>query len=847
MKNGAFFFFASIAALLSFVSCTDEQPLEQIVMTTQDFQLEVDARTAYQITDGAVKCTWGTNDMIGVFPNIGAQIYFPIASGAGTKNATFDSKDWALNDGSIYGAYYPITSSTYLNREAVPVSYIGQTQSGNVSMEHLGGYDYMVATPTTPKLGSAQFTFKHLSALIQLKITIPQPVTLNSVKLITDTEAFAIEGTVDIMAENPSITPVASSKEFELNLQDVVTTEPNQVIMLYMMLPPTDLSGQTLRVRIMSDKGIQEIALAGKNFQAGTAYTLSGELDSVFSSYKDGVVTITKAGMMKQLLGDDCLNITSLKVVGPINGDDVICLRKMLACIGTGYYEKGKLTSLDLSEASIVKGGSYYYNFSAAKYNYTSNDMIGENMFRECLNLQNIVLPAGVTEIGASAFKSCASLTSIDIPDSVTEIGDYAFESCASLTSIDIPDSVTNIGNYAYRNCSSLTSIHIPDGVTKISEGIFWSCGSLASIHIPDTVTKIGASAFYGCHSLASINIPDGVTEISNKVFALCQSLTSINIPESVIEIGEGAFWGCSTLTSIDIPDGVTEIGASAFKSCVSLTSIDIPDNVTVIKASTFEDCHFLTSINIPESVIEIGEGAFYDCGSLTSIDIPDGVTEISNNVFALCSSLTSIDISENVTSIGASAFYGCSLASIDIPDGVTTIGAYAFECCPLASIDIPDGVTTIGASAFAACSSLESVHITDLSAWCNISFSNHGSNPLNNGAKLYVNNNELTELVIPSNIKNIKDYAFYGYKSITKVTMGEQVTSVGIQSFYDCTSLTQAYCYGTTPPTINPSFSTSSFSGSYSRKTLYVPTGCSSAYQSAYWSDFFGTIEEMK
>ena len=612
MKNKALFLLASIA-LLSFASCTDEQPKEQIVMTMQDFQPEADARTAYHIADGTVKCTWAANDMVGLFPNIGAQIYFPMTSGAGTKNATFDSEDWALKDGSIYGAFYPVTGTTYFERTAVPVSYTGQIQTGNTSMEHLAAYDYMVATPTAPELGSAQFTFKHLSALIQLKITIPQPVTLTSVKLVSDTEAFAVEGTVDIMAETPSITPVTLSKEFELNLQNIVTTETNQVITLYMMLPPANLSGQTLRAVIKSDKGIQEFDFAGKNFQAGTAYTLSGELDSVFSSYNDGVVTITKAGILKQLLGDDCLNITSLKVVGPINGDDVICLRKMLACIGTGYHEKGKLTSLDLSEASIVEGGSYYYNLYAGKYDYTSNDVIGENMFRECLNLQNIVLPAGITAIDNYAFDSCVSLTSIDIPDNVTSIGAYAFNNCGSLTSIDIPDSVTSIGIHAFSFCSSLTSIHIPDGVTEISEGIFWSC-SLTSIDIPNGVTSIGAYAFYGCHSLASINIPNGVTEIKKNVFSLCKSLTSINIPNGVTAIGASAFWGCSTLTSIDIPDGVTEINERVFKSCPSLASIHIPESVIAIGECAFEGCSSLTSIDIPENITEIGAGAFLYC-----------------------------------------------------------------------------------------------------------------------------------------------------------------------------------------------------------------------------------------
>ena len=674
MKNRILSFLSSIA-LLSLASCTDEvqelageqsQPLKQIVMTTQDFQPEAGSRTVYQVADGAVKCTWAENDTVGVFPDKGAQAYFPMALGAGTKNATFDGEGWALKDGRTYGAYYPFVGAMYLDRNAVPVSYAGQTQTGNGSMAHLGDYDYMVAAPTAPEFGSAQFMFKHLSALIQLKITVPQPATLTSVKLVTENNLFFVEGEVDLMETTPSIAPITPANEIELALQDISTTQANQEVMLYMMIPPTNLKAQTLKAIFQTDKGKEEVVLDSKNFQSGTIYLLSGEMEGAVAGYKDGVVTIAEAGTMKQLLGDDYLNITSLKVLGSINGDDVRCLRQMSG--GDIEYgnniEKGSLTSLDLSDASIVEGGSYYYHFNYSYY-YTSNDMIGVSMFYECGNLQDIVLPVGVTSIGKDAFYYCSSLTSIDMPESVTSIGNYAFSYCSSLASIDIPEGVTSIGNGAFSGSSSLTSIAIPEGVTSIEAG-----------------------AFLGCSSLTSIVIPEGVTSI-----------------------GDYAFYGCSSLTSIVIPESVTSIGKCAF----------------------------------------------------------------------------------------------------------------------------PD------------CSSLKSVHITDLSAWCKITFSDSSSNPLNQGAILYLNNQELTEVVIPADIKQIKNYAFYGNKALTKVTMGEQVTSVGVQSFRECSSLTQVYCYGTTPPTINTSSANSSFNGSKDGRTLYVPKGYLSAYQSSSWANYFGTITEME
>ena len=53
--------------------------------------------------------------------------------------------------------------------------------------------------------------------------------------------------------------------------------------------------------------------------------------------------------------------------------------------------------------------------------------------------LQEAVIPEGVTEIGIEAFWGCSSLTSVTIPKGVTEIGANAFLDCSRLTSVTIP------------------------------------------------------------------------------------------------------------------------------------------------------------------------------------------------------------------------------------------------------------------------------------------------------------------------------------------------------------------------------------------------------------------------
>ena len=150
-----------------------------------------------------------------------------------------------------------------------------------------------------------------------------------------------------------------------------------------------------------------------------------------------------------------------------------------------------------------------------------------------------------------------------------------------------------------------------------------------------------------------------------------------------------------------------------------------------------------ITNANIPASVefydgvgysvTSIGEWAFSNCTGLTSVTIPNSVTSIGERAFSGCYSLTSVTIGNSVTSIGEWAFSSChGLTSVTIGNNVTSIGKFAFDVCSgLTSVTIGNSVTSIGRSAFWGCTGLTSVHISDIAAWCAISFASNDANPL--------------------------------------------------------------------------------------------------------------------
>ena len=373
---------------------------------------------------------------------------------------------------------------------------------------------------------------------------------------------------------------------------------------------------------------------------------------------------------------------------------------------------------------------------------------------------------ANYSEGTAPWYKNRLSITSVTIQDGVTSVGSYAFYYCIELTDASIPAGVTSIGDHAFDNCIKISELLIPEGVTSIGKYAFRGCSSLTSVTIPDGVTSIGDYAFSGCSSLTSVTIPEGVRSISWYTFSGCSSLTSVTIPDGVMSIGYYAFSGCSSLTSVTIPDGVTGIGDYAFSGCSSLTSVTIPESVTSMR-----------------------DYAFMGCSSLTSVTIPKSVTHIYRYAFSNCSSLTSVMISEGVRSIGESTFSGCSsLTSVTIPESVTRIDVAAFQdCSSLTSVTIPESVTSIGGGAFSGCSNLTSIHITSLEAWCGKGFGSLFPTSFN----LYLNDELVTELIIPDSVTRIYSSAFSGCSSLTSVVIPESVTKIGSYAFQGCNSLT--------------------------------------------------------
>ncbi|MCC5015109.1 MULTISPECIES: leucine-rich repeat domain-containing protein [unclassified Legionella] len=170
-------------------------------------------------------------------------------------------------------------------------------------------------------------------------------------------------------------------------------------------------------------------------------------------------------------------------------------------------------------------------------------------------------IPAGVTAIGPYAFKNCTNLQTLMLPAGVTSIGSGAFWGCSKLQTLTLPAGITAIGDGAFFECVNLQTLTLPAGITDIDTATFCGCVNLQTLTIPVGITAIRLGAFFGCTHLQTLTLPVGVTSIAGEAFGECRSLQVITLPAGIIRIYDEAFHDCDSLTFIIIAsDDETEV-----------------------------------------------------------------------------------------------------------------------------------------------------------------------------------------------------------------------------------------------------------------------------------------------
>lgn len=329
-------------------------------------------------------------------------------------------------------------------------------------------------------------------------------------------------------------------------------------------------------------------------------------------------------------------------------------------------------------------------------------------------NITSINIPSSITEIGSEAFNGLKSLTTISFINNsqLQTIGANAFADCINLKNISLPSGVTEIPYGAFENCKALESVTIPSGVTKIGAQAFCGAEKLSFTRLPASVTEIGELAFFGCKGSSSIALPSGVTTIGDGAFAGIENVTTFTVSgtNANYTTKNGVLYNKAKTELLQYPKAKT--GASFI-----INGEDSANTVSKIKSYAFYKCENLTYVNI-NNVREIESLAFADCSALSRINAW-GVNKASVDAFTNTSWLETqisdescdqivldhillLYIPEDKTEMGLS----------DWDSNIGTIGENAFAFSDLETIYVPSRVSRWSDNAFANIPTLKDVYI---------------------------------------------------------------------------------------------------------------------------------------
>ncbi len=280
---------------------------------------------------------------------------------------------------------------------------------------------------------------------------------------------------------------------------------------------------------------------------------------------------------------------------------------------------------------------------------------------------------------------------------------------------------------------------------------------------------------------IENLYLDDRITFQVNNDYSLYRSLTNINVYDSNpnYKTIDGNLYS---------KDGTTLIKYVPGKKA---TVFSLPNSVKSIGDYAFSNCDSLTSIELPDSVTSIGNWAFRNCTSLKKVTIPNSITNVGADAFAMCSKLT-YNVKQNVNYLGndnnqylvAIGMVNTTETSLIIVDTCNIISDYAFfNCASLKNVSISNSIQSIGKGAFDGCDNLS------YNETSNVKYL--GGNGNRFLIAMGMKNNNATELNIDMQCKIINYRAFSNCDSLTSITMGNGVTSIGSFAFSGCTSLT--------------------------------------------------------
>lgn len=179
-------------------------------------------------------------------------------------------------------------------------------------------------------------------------------------------------------------------------------------------------------------------------------------------------------------------------------------------------------------------------------------------------------------------------------------------------------------------------------------------------------------------------------------------------------------------IRSVVLDNRITHIGNYAFDKCTNIesvrytdytgnASVALPKSVTTIGVHAFSDTGVTGTLKLPEHLTEIDSSAFYHCGKLNGeLKLPDTVKEIGGFAFHSCGFTGKLELPVSLENIGNDAFEFCSglTGKLTFPSKMNEINSSIFHETGITEVVIPSSIKTVRDFAFDSCMNLKKVYL---------------------------------------------------------------------------------------------------------------------------------------
>lgn len=348
-------------------------------------------------------------------------------------------------------------------------------------------------------------------------------------------------------------------------------------------------------------------------------------------------------------------------------------------------------------------------------------------------------LNSGITEIKPEAFKNCIDLEKIIIPNTINTIGESAFENCINLKEIVLPPTLKKIDKRAFYNCTNLLKVIIEnDNLEYIAPDSFDKSAIITSnsiVIIGQTLLKYSKNLSEPVIDIKNLVEDTEIKTIASGAFDGCSNIISITIPGTVRYIGDNAFSGCNNLEEISfepVEEGTYNIPLTVGHQKLDLERKSLLSDCNIQRVSLGRNIKYFTEV---EDYKSIGDSLYSEidwwdptyrsnegkigypneCGRDYNDDYENldlGYTSIFRNL----SSLNTVEFKKGVEVIRDLEFYGCNNLSGDIEfcDTIKEIGFKSFYNTKISSIKVNNEseLSYIWTKAFMDCSLLSNIDI---------------------------------------------------------------------------------------------------------------------------------------